>query len=178
MMRPQGVDFRIVTAGFELFIKKRYEKNPALMLFTLTHERRDLAERECLKQIRIAEAMPRLRFDRKKLELLIATAAGLFCDLAKAAKEKQMMTAAELKRLETNSEENRMQSAQEMVDDMEKEYQRSLVSKTFAAPATRLEDVEHGQEGHGHESGPGRDRGNGPEVRPTGGYSEVPGTDA
>lgn|SRR3990167_2008819 len=128
-----GVDLRIVTAGFEVFIKERFKNDPALRFFILNHEKRHISEANVMREVRVCERMPRMKFDKRKLELLIAAGASIFCDLAKAAKQKQMMSAAELTRHERKASEHA--DTQAMVDEWAKEAQSTAVTK--AVPGLR-----------------------------------------
>lgn len=142
------MDARIVTVGFDFFIRTRWKDKPELMHFTLIHERRHIAELNVMREVQMCAKNPRMKFDKKKLEMLIAAGASIFCDLAKAAKDKQLMSRAELARLEAKAGE--IEQTQAMVDEWEREALSTAVSK--AMPSKRLQDGISPQEGSGYES--------------------------
>lgn len=101
-------------------------------LFLKNHERRSLAERNCLEQIWNAQRTLKNRFDKRKLELLITTAAQLFCDLAIKKKIEDMLSPADKARLIAKAGE--LQDTQRMVDEMAKEAMSTATTKSMWVP--------------------------------------------
>ena len=164
------VDAKLVKAGFDLFIKLRYKDNPDLMHFTLTHERRHIAETNVMREIRLCSQLPRLKFNKKKLEQLIAAGASVFCDLAKAAKEKELMSKNELRRLESKAGE--LAETQAWVDDMAREANSTAIHK--AVPGLR----DAGQASKPNELELGGDPGISPASSSDGNNPAIAGSDA
>lgn len=99
-------------------------------LFLKNHERRALAERNCLEQIWAAGRLK--NFNGKKLDLLITTAAQLFCDLAIRKKIEDLMSPAERARAVAKAGE--LQDTQRMVDEMAKEAMSTATTKSMWVP--------------------------------------------
>lgn len=141
--------------------------------FLIKHERRHIAERNCLEQHNIASLKMGARYQKKQMDQLILAAAQIFCQCALAAKVKDLMTEAELKRVTQNSEESRMKDAQDMVDQMEKEAMSTAITKPL--PGFR----DDAKEASGHDGDqPAGDRGHGPTVLPAGGDPGSSGANA
>lgn len=134
------MDALYISKGFTDFIKDKVGKNPKYkeqLEFLLRHERRHIAEKNVLKEIKTSSLKWGARFTKKHVDQLITAGASVFCDCAIAAKIKDLMTDAELRRLEQNSEEARMADAQDMVNQMEKEALSTAVTKSMAVPSAK-----------------------------------------
>jgi hypothetical protein len=124
------MDALYVKGGFTKFINKMILNHPEQKNFLLRHERRHIAEENVLKEIRHCSLKWGNRFNQKKLDELIEAGASFFCQCAISAKIKQLMTDAEIKRLE--SKESELQDTQNWLDDMEKEAMSTAVSVSMA----------------------------------------------
>jgi hypothetical protein len=107
-------------------------------LFLKNHERRGLAERNCLEQVWNAQRTLKNRFNKEKLELLVTTAAQLFCDLAIKKKIEDLMTPAEKARCVAKAGE--LQDTQRMVDEMAKEAMSTASTKSMWVPGAGKEN--------------------------------------
>lgn len=159
------MDALYISKGFTDFIKDKVGKNPKYkeqLDFLLRHERRHIAEKNVMKEIKTASLRWGARFTKKHVDQLITAGASVFCDCAIAAKIKELMTDAELRRLEQNSEESRMADAQDMVDQMEKEALSTAITKSMAVKSAESTT------GGASSSEMGGSRSNGAELLPAG----------
>lgn len=107
-------------------------------LFLKNHERRALAEANCLKEIWNAQRTLKNRFDKRKLDLLIKTAAQLFCDLAVRKKIEDLMTPAA--KAQAIAKAGELQDTQRMVDEMAKEAMSTATTKSMWVPGGQQKD--------------------------------------
>lgn len=125
------MDSLYVRLRFSSFIESREIPDDKKLLLK-NHERRGIAEENCLREIANAARTLKNRFDRRKLDLLIDTAASLFCDLAVRKKIEDMMSPAERARAIQKAGE--LDETQRMVDEMAKEAMSTATTKSMWVP--------------------------------------------
>lgn len=137
--------------------------------FLLSHPKRNIAEQNVLREIKVASLRMGRKFDRKRLDQLILAGAQIFFQCAINAKIRDLITSAELKRHEQKAGE--LADTQAMVDDWGKEAMRTSITK--AVPGLR--DAKEASERDVDQLG--GDRGHGPTVQPPGRDPAVPRAD-
>lgn len=127
------MDAIYIKKGFEAYIREKTvnPKHAEQRSFLLNHERRHIAEKNVLMEIKNTSMRWGARFQKKHVDMLILAGAQVFCDCALAAKIKELMTEAELKRQIQNAEENRIKDAEDMVQQMEKEVLSTAITKSM-----------------------------------------------
>lgn len=119
---------QLVKKGFDRHLKEMFGQKPDILKWILSHPRRELFEKNLCQEIRLAEFKFGARMNVAKLNLLITHGCNLFADCCINNKTKEMMSAAELKRHEQKAGE--LKDTQGLVDDMEKEYLSTAVTKS------------------------------------------------
>ncbi len=96
--------------------------------FLLNHERKQGCITNIQEQVRIAELDPRVDFQRSQLIELVEAVADMFAKNAITAKEHQLTTAAEARRMQ--EEADKLAEFKAEIEQDERDFEKSLTTTT------------------------------------------------
>ena len=119
---------KLVRDTFDSEVRSLFAKKPSMIPFFLNHERRNLAEQNLVKEIKVTEWKKGAWLNQHRILRIAKASVHRFCHLALLKKEHELRSSAENARLDKHA--NREATAAEAFNEMMKDGVVSPLKQT------------------------------------------------